>query len=210
MNSGDIELALHWTLVDCQSGVNAYLNTPELKTIFSSLPDPMAQEILRLAHPIQDKALRDVISEITIVFLMNATNNTYRGKSARNGQYILAAELCVAEKLYRTLRAIDMDFGPGDLWQALLHFEIDEKVPPFSTDYFSAHTELRNRFISHACLDACMPGGSIPEETIAYAAENMELLVDICSLVHHRGSFSVGMIQEFIGASTRSLALGVL
>jgi hypothetical protein len=104
-----------------------------------------------------------------------------------------------------------MDFGPAELWHALIHFESEEKTKPFTTDYFAAAPSIRQKFIAHACLDASLPGNSVPDDIVDYLAERLrDNLLEICSLVHHRNSFSVSMLEEVLGASSKTLALGVL
>lgn len=210
MKQEEVEVVLHRIFVECNGGGDSSqlrLHKDSFIRFFGLLNELTQETISYLTHSDRDQELRDAVAEVCIVFLLNGVKSD---ESTAWDQTVLSAEVCVAESLHQSMTAVGLDFGTGDLWLALIHYEVDERTEPFTTDYLSADDSIRHRYIVHACLDAALPGKEVPDDTISCVVENIGMLSEICVLVHQRQSFSDGMIREFISSSAKSLSLGVL
>jgi len=210
VNTAEVDEVLHRIFVECNDGGDAdqlRVHADSFLRLFSSL-NPRTQEYVnRLTRSDHDKMLRDAVAEVTVVCLLASIK---KNEISLRDEIVLSAEVCVAESLYQVMSYLELEFGTADLWLALIHFEVNETVEPFTTNYSSADEALRRRYIVHSCLDASLPGYSIPDEAIDYVVENIDKLVEICAMVHQRKSLSVGIMREYLNASTKGLSPGVL
>lgn len=210
MKLEEVEVALHRIFVECNGGGDSGLlglHKDSFIEFFGLLNDLAKETISYLTHSDRDQELRDAVSEVTIVYFLSGLKN---GEPTAWDQTVLSAEVCAAESLHRTMTAVGMEFGTGDLWLALIHYEVNERVEPFTTDYLSSDDSIRQRYIVHACLDSAFGGQEVPEDTVSCVVEHIGMLTEICILVHQRQSFSIGMINEFLASSAKSLSLGAL
>jgi hypothetical protein len=210
MKPEEVEVVLHKIFVECNGGGDSSqldLHKDSFIRLFGILNDLTKETISYLTHSDRDQELRDAVAEVSIVFLLNGVKG---GEPTEWDKTVLSAEVCVAESLHRTMTTVGLEFGTGDLWLALIHYEADERTEPFTTDYLSADDSIRQKYIVHACLDAALPGREVPDATVSFVVEHIGMLPEICVLVHQRQSFSIGMVQEFLANSAKSLSLGVL
>lgn len=197
---------------DSNNGVYSYQlrsSRQQVTEAFISLGNPAMNDIDRLMQCHRDRLFRNVVAEMIVVFINHVVEGIQGSRHDRD-RIVLFAEICAAEHLYDVLRAFDEPFTPGDLWIALIHFESDEHVEPFTTDYLSASPELKNRFIAHSCLDRCLPGSKVPEETLRYASEHMGLLTEICLVARERRTLKVEPIMQTMKSHPKSISSGVL
>lgn len=210
MEQGEINGILHRVFIDCNDGVNSSQLAEQQDSFIASLQclsSSTIETISWLTNSESPKSLRDEVAEVVIVFLLNGAK---RGAPTTWSTTVLSAELCVAEMLHRVMSAMDLGFSTGDMWLALINYEANEKVEPFTTNYLLSGESIRQRYIVYACLDAVFSGQDIPEEVITFSVENIASLTDICRVVHARQTFSVDVIAETLTTPSRSLSLGVL
>jgi hypothetical protein len=197
---------------DANKGAYSYLlrsSRQHVTEAFLALGDPVVSEIARLSHPSKDDLFKSVIAEMTVVFINSIVDGNPSSRHDRD-KIVLSAEICVAEHFYEVSQSLHESFTPGDLWIALIHFESDEHVEPFTTDYLTADTDLKNRFIAHSCLDVCLPGSKVPDSTLRYASQHLSMLTEICIVARERRTLNVEQIIEAMKSHPKSISSGVL
>lgn len=212
MDGEIVDQILDRVFVVCNRGKyshNLRIRKPAIKNYFMAMPLRQKEYIDRLTGNGYDLRLNNLVAEITALFILDNISEPDPSRNRRQ-RFTFASQLCIVENVYEAALAIGADLGSGDLWVALLHFEMDEKHEPFTTDYLNADDALRRKYIAHSCLDFCLPGGKVTHDLVEYTAENLESLTEICIIVKTRRTFDTDTIRTALEAPHKGLSSGAL